>query len=129
MENIKNKPNLSDIQEYKDFLFNSIDKKTSELIGQGFAFDSNQFSLSLAAQSNWTNIKSNKAVFSASALFPIQISTKNNNTYFLQEADVDNFFLSGLGAVKSAYTSGSDLKKLVFDATTIAELDLIQDAR
>jgi len=129
MDVIKQKYDLTDLQQYKDFMFEQIDIKTGALIAAGFAFDAQTFSLSLAAQSNWSNIKTNKAVFSGAALFPLQISTIDNNIYMLAEVDVDNFYMAGLTAVKTAYTGGSDIKKQVFDAVDIAALDLIEDNR
>ncbi|MCA9497098.1 MAG: DUF4376 domain-containing protein [Nanoarchaeota archaeon] len=129
MEKVTAKYDLTDLNSFKDYLFNKIDAKTQSIIAQGFAFDGNTFSLSLAAQSNWTNIKTNKVDFAAAGLFPLQISTIDNNTYMLSEANVENFWSAGLVAVKGAYTSGADIKKLVFDATTIEELELIEDNR
>lgn len=128
-EKIKRRYNFQDLDDYKEALFEKIDTKTRKIIGEGFDFDGKKFSLSQAAQSNWTNIKTNKVDFSLMGLFPLQISTIDNNIYMLQETDVDSFWSAGMAAVKGAYTSGSDIKKQVFDSTTIADLNAIVDNR
>jgi len=129
IKEIKPDYDLTVVDDYKNHLYDKIDTKTQEIISEGFDFDSQTFSLSLPAQSNWTNIKSNKADFITLGMFPLQVSTKDSSTYFLQEIDVDNFYFTALSKVKNAYTSGSSLKKQVFDATTIEELDLVKDNR
>ena len=47
MIEIPKEPNLNDLASLKEYRYNQIDAKTSELIQQGFTYDSKQFSLSL----------------------------------------------------------------------------------
>lgn len=105
-----------------------IDNKTMLLISNGFVFDSHNFSLSLAAQSNWTNIKANKADFSALGAFPLEITSKQG-AYFLAEANVFNFWATAMGTVKLLYGSGLTLKGLVNACVTKLEVDAIIDNR
>lgn len=127
--NIQGEFDLTTLEGLKAYRYKQIDSITQILIGQGFTFDGQVFSLSVAAQSNWTNIKSNKTTFSAMGAFPLQISTKNDNIYMLTEANVDSFWGAGFIAVKNAYTSGADIKKLIFDSTTIEQINTIIDNR
>jgi len=126
MEEIKD---LTILENLKEFRYNQIDKRTVEIISAGFTFDGKLFSLSAQAQNNWTNIKSQKEVFNAMGLFPIQVSTKDSDVYFLQYTDVDAFWGAGMVAVKTPYNIGGNLKKSIFDATTIAEVDAVIDNR
>jgi len=118
-----------DLSELKESRYDEIDAKTVEIISAGFVFDGQTFSLSAQAQNNWTNIKAQKDVFNAMGMFPIQVSTKDSDVYFLQYADVDSFWGAGMVAVKTPYNIGGNLKKLIFDATTIEEVNLVIDNR
>ena len=113
------------LAEYKEHRHNEIDERTSELIENGFLFDGHVFSLSTNARDNWNVIEDHKEMFT----FPLEISTKDSNTYSLAEVDVDSFWLTGLGTIKTHYDSGRALKKLVFDAITEQEIELIIDNR
>lgn len=46
-----------DFTSAKNSKLNQIDEKTNEVINDGFEFDGETFSLSLAAQQNWTGYK------------------------------------------------------------------------
>ena len=105
-----------------------IDNKTMLLIGNGFVFDSHNFSLSLAAQSNWTNIKANKADFAALGAFPLEITSKQG-AYFLAEANVFNFWATAMGTVKSLYGSGLTLKNAINTCLTKETVNAIIDNR
>jgi len=114
------------LSDYKQLRYNEIDGKTMSLIfGQGFTFDSHQFSLSIPAQGNWTNIKTNISDFT----FPLDVTTVDNNTYSLSETDVVAFWTAGRDAVKTNMDSGRVLKKSVYDATTSAQVDAVVDNR
>ena len=118
-----------DLSELKESRFNEIDEKTFEIISAGFTFDGNLFSLSAHAQTNWTNIHSNKEVFNAIGSFPMEISTKDSNIYVLNYDDVLAFWSAGMVAVKTPYNIRGNLKKLIFDAATIEEVNLVIDNR
>ena len=113
------------LEEFKAAQFNAIDYKTSVLIGAGFTFDSKQFSLSPPAQINWQAIKGNKPDFT----FPLELTTLDNDTYSLTDANVQNFWNAGKTTLKGHLDAGRALKKTVFDATTIEEVQAIVDAR
>jgi len=117
------------LEEVKEIKYNEIDIKTQSIISEGFEFDNNIFSLSLAAQSNLTNIKTSKDTFSAMNLFPLQMNTKDNKIYMLEESDVDAFWGAGLNKVKTAYTSGGDLKNQITNAINIQEVESVIDNR
>ncbi|MHA2254424.1 MAG: hypothetical protein ACXAD7_29055 [Candidatus Kariarchaeaceae archaeon] len=115
--------------ELKTQRYIDIDSKTSILINAGFTFDSSSFSLSLAAQSNWTNIHSGKDELSASGAFPMDVTTLNNDEYSLDYGDVNSFWMSAVGTVKYYYDSGRSLKKSIFDASGSAQVNVIIDNR
>ena len=60
----------------KQLRYNEIDEKTKSLINDGFIYDSETFSLSTPAQTNWNSFHSNESEFS----WPLEISTKDNNS-------------------------------------------------
>jgi hypothetical protein len=113
------------IDELKIDIYNKIDDKTMEIISRGFIFDGCVFSLSAQAQMNWTNLKVNSALFT----YPVSLATLNNDLYSLSQSNVLPFYIAGMIAVKNAKTSGQNLKKQIFDATTLNELNLVQDLR
>jgi hypothetical protein len=117
------------LNEYKQKRYNEIDLKTQYLISLGFVFDSHTFSLSLPAQSNWTNLKANADLLNSQGFFPITISTSDNLQYSLSYANVVPFWFAGFGVISTVYKGGSDLKVLVMNATTKEEVDLIIDNR
>lgn len=129
LDDIINNHEYITLAELKELKIKEVDQKTTDIINEGFEFDNKTFSLSMAAQSNWTNIKSNKNVFVAMSLFPIQISTLDSDLYFLQDTDVDTFWASGLNKVKYAYSTGGSIKKLIKDALTKIDLEQIIDNR
>ena len=117
------------LDEYKVGKYQEIDNKTQILISQGFLFDGKLFSLSIPAQSNWTNIKANKQDFIDLGAFPLGISCQDGSIYMLQEADVFTFWLTGMSTVKTHYNSGGILKEQVKNATTKEEIESIIDNR
>ena len=121
--------NEFELDELKESRYDEIDSKTLEIISAGFTFDGNLFSLSAQAQTNWTNIHSNKEVFNEIGSFPMEISTKDSNIYVLNYDDVLGFWSAGMVAVKTPYNIGGNLKKLIFDAATIEEVNLVIDNR
>lgn len=112
----------------KEKRVNQIDAKTIQLISNGFVFDTKNFSLSLPAQSNWTNIKANMADFITLNAFPLEI-TSRQGVYMLSEANVFSFWATAMGTVKAHYGSGNDLKELITDAIDKAAVNAILDLR
>ncbi len=109
-----------------------IDAKTDELIKVGFTHDSKQFSLSLAAQSNWNGlITAFKAdLITDPADFPFHVTTLDNDDYAIPDGTA-LLTIGGLvlGTVSAHLTSGRILKKAILDATTMAEIASVVDDR
>lgn len=113
------------LSEYKKLRYNEIDYKTITLVVSGFTYDSHQFSLSANAQSNWNILKSETVEF----IWPHDITTIDNNTYSLTETNVVAFWSAGKTTVEGHLGTGRALKKLIFDATNEADVDLVVDNR
>jgi hypothetical protein len=122
-----------DLNDYKELKYAAIDQRTNELIADGTTFDNGsgakQFSNSLSAQSNWTNIKAGKEDFNGMGLFPLKITTKDNDEFELNYADVDGFWQSVVGTIKTHYDSGRTLKKQIHDAVDKTTVDAVVDNR
>lgn len=102
-----------------------IDTRTQELIAQGFAFDGHVFSLSPAAQMNWSGLKT----FEALLAWPVKITANGDLEYSLAQANLVPFVGTALGTIAAHYTSGRALKLQVNAATTQAEIDAVVDDR
>ena len=102
-----------------------VDIRTDELIGQGFAFDSKQFSLSLPAQKNWLGLK----VLESMLTWPVAITTINDNEYQLAQANVNNFVGAGQMVIQTHLNSGRALKVQISSAANKAAVDAIVDNR
>ncbi len=106
-----------------------IDHRTSELILEGFVYDSKQFSLSMPAQTNWIGLK--QAVDEAVLTPPIDVGSKDDKEEYelTAAADVTAFYGAALGAKKGHLDSGRALKLSVEAATDIAGVDAVVDTR
>ena len=113
------------LDEYKNVRYPSIDKKTGQLIALGFTYDGNTFSLSINAQANWNALKDQQGEF----IWPVDITTIDNNTYSLAVSNIDAFWTAAKDTLKGHLDSGRALKKSIFDATTKAEVDAVVDNR
>jgi len=106
-----------------------IDRRTQELIGEGFEFDSHWFSLSNEAQTNWLGIKTLEGVLT----WPMGITgwseEENDHTYYLSQANLTYFIATGMAVIKAAVDSGRALKMSVVAATTQEGLDAVVDSR
>lgn len=114
------------LDDFKRLKYEAIDEKTVSLIRQGFDYTSKKFSMSEVAQINWLGMKQNKTLF----IYPLQVTTKNNDVITLaSEAEVESFVQSALMFKLTILKGGSDLKKLVHDATTVEQVDAVVDNR
>jgi len=112
------------LEELKNYRYAQIDKKTSELIAQGFPFDGRTFSMSTNAQINWSNFPN-----LPDGLFPLSINDISENTYSLALADRLNFYLSALNYKNIQLQSGSALKAQITSAVDIAAVNAVIDNR
>ncbi len=113
------------LDDYKQLRYNEIDYKTGLLIAPGFTYDTKIFSLSGNAQLNWSEIHTNEDKF----IFPLAISTVDNDEYSLLLVNVHSFWEAGKDAVKGHLDTGRVLKKSVFDAVDKAAVDAVVDTR
>lgn len=102
-----------------------IDEKTQRLISQGFAFDGEQFSLSVRAQTNWLGLK----VLENLLVFPVELTTHDDKAYYLEQADLNAFVGTGAAIVQQYLESGRALKGQVLAAQSLAEVDAVEDLR
>jgi len=117
-----------ELSEKKSIRADEIDNKTAELISNGFVYDSNTFSLSAEAQLNALGIKA--LAESGGNITPIDISTKNDSSYTLNnKAALDGWFQAGFGTKKAHLDSGRALKLQIEAATNDSELDAVIDNR
>lgn len=107
------------IEEYRNYLVDLVDNKTSESItGEGFQYDGETFSMSFNAQINWSNILN-----IPSQLFPLPVSTRDNEIYYLSEENKTAFYLSALAAKNSKLQAGNVKKQEIKDLTTLQECE------
>lgn len=111
--------------EVKAIKCKEIKFKTNTLMNQGFAFDSNNFSLAGDAKLHWLSLKALQSLQS----FPIIISTISGNEYELQETNLNSFVGVALGTYKSYLDSERDLIVQVNNCTTIEQVEQINDNR
>jgi hypothetical protein len=113
---------LSDLKANKIL---EIDARTYEIIGEGFTFDSHQFSLSPQSQTAWLGLISLQSLFT----WPMEITDNANGAYSLSQANVTAFVGTGIGVMNAAISSGRALKIQCNAATTQGELDAVVDTR
>ena len=102
-----------------------VDKNTQRLISEGFTFDNEVFSLSQSAQLNWLCIK----VLSMGITWPLEITTKNDTDYLLEESDLDSFIYSAQIVIQGHIQTGRDIKQQILAAVDETELNSIEDNR
>lgn len=122
MEQITKSYDLNNITDFKEFLCNQIDIKTEEIIFTGFTFDNKHFSLSISAQINWSNLF-NIPEF----MFPLTVSCKDETTYSLEYANVQNFYFAALTTKNTALQNGTVKKQQVLACQTLEELQTIAE--
>lgn len=127
IESFANELNIKDIKafktldDYKKHLIDLQDKKTENLIYSGFTFDNHLFSLSMNAQINWSNLLNIPQV-----MFPLNLSTKDDNIYALNFSNVQTFYFTSLGKKSECLQLGNDIKKRINECLTIEQLDAIK---
>ena len=112
------------LEELKEARNQEIDLNTSQLIEVGFIFGGSLFSMSITAQINWSNFPQ-----LPDALFPLHITTKDDNTFILSLANKMNFYFTALSFKNGYLQSGGLLKAAIKAALTIEEVELIIDNR
>ena len=119
----------ADLITYKATKFSDIDRRTDELISQGFVFNQMQFSLSGPAQARMMGI--NQIRDDSAVIYPIRWNNIDDTDYYdIPNAETfRNFYLAGVGAYRSFVDSGTELKNSVRAATTPAEVDAVIDSR
>lgn len=132
---LDNEPSLDNIvydhiafnlDEYKQPRFIEI-KENNEYLRckHGFVFDSNSFSLDSVSVTKWNTVMNQTVMFT----FPLEITTKDFDTYNLESADVIPFWGSAMGAHKAISDTGRPLQKAIFDAVDKAGVDAVVDTR
>ena len=101
-----------------------IDLKTQSLIFGGFLSDGKDFSLSITAQINWSNIP-----LLPDSMFPIALMTKNDELHILTLENRTAFYLSAVNGKNTHLQSGGALKIQVNALTTIADVQNFADPR
>lgn len=112
------------LEELKNYRYQQIDNKTSELIAQGFVFDGHTFSMSTNAQINWSNFPN-----LPDELFPLNVMDIDEDIYSLALADKLNFYLGALNHKNTQLQSGSTLKAQIKAAVDIPAVNAIIDNR
>jgi hypothetical protein len=106
-----------------------VDALTDELIKAGMSFGGKVFSLSPAAQLKMVAayVTRNDPAFT----FPVVWNTIDDlDTFSIDDAqDMSNFYLTGIGTVRAHLDSGTTIKDAIRAATTVAELDAVEDNR
>jgi hypothetical protein len=125
----KDAVDAADLPSVKQSKMKTIDGRTDELISVGFTYASKQFSLSITAQAKMTGthqVKDDPAL-----TYPINWNTIDDNDAYsiANAADLDGFYLTGLGTIRAHLDSGTTLKDSVRAAATIAAVDAIVDSR
>ena len=105
-----------------------IDARTVELIEAGFDYNGEHFSMSPAAQMNWTQLQVHN--ITGAVTFPVGVSTSDDGEYQLQDAADFVGFITAIAGLKIAsYDGGRVLKLQVKAATTLAEVAAVVDNR
>ena len=112
------------LEEAINFKKDQIDKRTQELIFEGFSFAGLHWSLSINAQINWINLPQLPEI-----VFPLAIQDINGNNYNLEYSDRMNFYYTSVNIKNTHLQSGNALKKQILQLTTIEEVISFLDPR
>jgi hypothetical protein len=117
------------LEDAKHLKYNEINRKTEDIIGEGYVFAGKTFSLSANGQTNILALEVTKD--SPNLSYPVSFNTiDDSETFYIPDSEtLHEMYLTALATKKSALDSGTDLKNLIKDATTIDEVDAVQDNR
>jgi hypothetical protein len=117
------------LSQAKESKIAAIDKRTSELIADGFVYANKSFSLTLSSQSKM--IAAHQIKDHPAFVYPVRWNTKDDDDAvdIPDSADMSNFYLTAIGAIRAHLDSGTDLKDSVRSAATTAEVDAVIDDR
>jgi len=101
-----------------------IDKRTQELIFEGFSFAGLHWSLSINAQSNWSNLPKMPEF-----AFPLNMQDMDGTDYVLSYEERMNFYYTAMAAKNTHLQSGNALKTQVSELTNIEEILNFVDPR
>lgn len=123
MEILEKLLDLSNVDQYKEYLIKKIDNKTSSQILSGFDFEGKHFSMSYSAQINWSNLPSLPDI-----VFPLTISSTDESIYILELVNKMNFYLTVVSFKNGILQNGTVLKQSVINSLTIEELQIIDNS-
>lgn len=113
---------LTNLEEYKLFLYEKIDGQAGETISAGMTFDGKVFSMSTNAQINWSNLP-----IIPEGNYPFAINTKDDSeSYSLTYANRLAFWGAALTCKTTALLTGNYKKGLVRNCTTIEEIEVLK---
>ncbi len=117
------------LDSYKGQKLQEINNNTDQLIMAGYTYSGHTFSLSEKAQTNILALYSTKD--DPVLPYPIVFNTIDDlNSFEAIDANtIASMYYSALATVKGRIDSGTVLKDQIRNATTVAEVDLIQDNR
>lgn len=111
------------LEEYREAMIAAADLRTQTKIGAGVVWNGHTLSLSLQAQSNWTNLFISRTALT----YPKEVSTKDEGAYsFATAAEVQAFYFSGLAHVNAILDAGRAIKVAATNAADAAALDAIE---
>jgi hypothetical protein len=113
--------------------FFQIDRRTSELIAEGFTFAAKTFSLNITAQAALLGMMCaiNNPTLAPMLTWPVNWNTKDDFNYHAipDAATFETFYITAMGTYRNWLDTGTALKDQVRAATTIAEVEAIVDPR
>ena len=115
------------LEELKVQRRKEIDKRTTEIVSEGFEFAGITFSASVEAQARIMAC----VIAGANAPFPIRWMSKDDTTYF-DVTDVEMmaaFYSTGLGTLKAKIDLGTNLKIQINAANSVEAVNSIEDPR
>jgi len=115
------------LEDFKKQKCETIDNRSQILIGKGFTYNNQTFSLSLDAQVKWLGL----LVGSSQIQFPYTVPTNDNTETFAipDVATIQTMYGTAMGTVSSILSSGTTLKALVNAASDIDAVNNIIDSR
>jgi hypothetical protein len=114
------------LDELKSRRIKEINDKTDYLVHTGYVtLNGINFSTAFVSQFNITALKDHTASFT----FPKDITTYEQDTYQIEEADVDTLWVLMKDNVDAKLDAGRVLKKSIIDAADKAAVDAVVDNR